>query len=392
MKRIVFIFLVLMSFVLAVPTAIQMDFLMSGVMDTTGRPLAGGKVYFYVNDGGTTTKAIYASSIILSANILASPLSLNDSGVPRYLPYGYGVYRVVIKDRTGLTKYTYTNISYGVGNAQTGVTDVRQVYGSNDSAIASAILAAGTSPNAILLFTPGEYTIGNTQTFPTNIALEFQPGAYLNIATAVEVIVSGSIIAEAQRIKTGAGTLTISSANNPIIYEVWRENGNKINIDSTIENTLKLEATIYSTGDVYSVGNIKNIGKLVISGNVYITGSISITGNIGITGNINVSGDISITGKVSISGNIYANTISVNSLSTNGNENVKFDIISTAVNASDGATIAHGKGANIRGVMSGYSTDQPGNTLVINNIDATNINFTSGFVGNATFYFVIVYI
>ena len=79
--------------------ATQFDFLLSQVRTST-TSLAGGKVYFY-STGTTTPQTVWLdpAETIPAAN----PYSLDANGTAQL--YGNGVYRIVIKDSAGVTKY-----------------------------------------------------------------------------------------------------------------------------------------------------------------------------------------------------------------------------------------------------------------------------------------------
>jgi hypothetical protein len=84
--------------------ATQFDFLLSQVRTST-TSLAAGKVYFY-SPGTTTAKAVY-----LDRNMgtqAANPYTLDANGTAQV--YGSGIYRVVIKDSAGVTKFDRDNI------------------------------------------------------------------------------------------------------------------------------------------------------------------------------------------------------------------------------------------------------------------------------------------
>lgn len=84
------------------------------VDDSTGAPLASGKVYTY--DAGTTTpKDTYADSGAVTPN--ANPIILDSRGEATV--YGTGTYKIVVKDSNDATIYTVDNyrVSGSVGTA-----------------------------------------------------------------------------------------------------------------------------------------------------------------------------------------------------------------------------------------------------------------------------------
>ena len=67
----------------------------------------------------------------------------------------------------------------------------------------------------------GDYTVTSAKVFPSNMALKFLPGARLNISTGIAATSQGYIEAGNYQIKTGVGTFSIVTANNPIILDDW---------------------------------------------------------------------------------------------------------------------------------------------------------------------------
>jgi len=84
--------------------ATQFDFLLSQVRTSTAS-LEGGKVYFY-EAGTTTAKDVYLDRA--QQTQAANPYTLDANSTA--LVYGAGLYRVVIKDISGVTKFDRDNI------------------------------------------------------------------------------------------------------------------------------------------------------------------------------------------------------------------------------------------------------------------------------------------
>ena len=80
-------------------TASLIDVLWSGLFNTSGAPLAGGKVYIYQAGTANLATNIYtdANSSVQSAN----PVTLDSYG--RASIFGSGVYKIVVKDSAGVT-------------------------------------------------------------------------------------------------------------------------------------------------------------------------------------------------------------------------------------------------------------------------------------------------
>jgi hypothetical protein len=81
-----------------------LEFLLSGVFDSSGNPLSGGKVYTYAV-GGTTDKPVYTDAA--KTHAASNPVILDGSG--RAIVYADGNYKFLIKDKNGATIFTVDN-------------------------------------------------------------------------------------------------------------------------------------------------------------------------------------------------------------------------------------------------------------------------------------------
>jgi len=93
---------------MSVNKAVQVDFLMSGIVDASGLPYAGGLVYTY-EPGTVTPKAMYtvADKSVAATN----PIVLDSRG--KALVFADGGYKVIVKTAAGTTLYTWDNLEYG---------------------------------------------------------------------------------------------------------------------------------------------------------------------------------------------------------------------------------------------------------------------------------------
>jgi hypothetical protein len=86
----------------------QIELLLAGFTDSSGNPLAAGKVYTY-EAGTTTDKTTYQDADGGVAH--ANPIILDSQG--RKLAYADGIYKFVIKDSDDNTLYTFDDLSFG---------------------------------------------------------------------------------------------------------------------------------------------------------------------------------------------------------------------------------------------------------------------------------------
>lgn len=138
--------------------AIQIETLLAGVSDSSGNPLAAGKVYSY-EAGTTTPKALYTDQ---SQSVEASnPVVLNSSGQAQV--YANGSYKLVVKDSDDQTLYTWDNLLFGINDE--GITWGDTTTGSSNAYVATpspdwGAYNDGKRIDVILNFT-------NTSTAPT---------------------------------------------------------------------------------------------------------------------------------------------------------------------------------------------------------------------------------
>lgn len=108
-------------------TAQQFDCLMSGLTDpSTGDPLSGGLVYTYVA-GTTINKTTWTNAS--KTTTAPNPITLDAYG--RYLAFGDGKYKFVVKTSAGTTLYTWDSLEYN--SVSTLASDTSNPHGASIS-------------------------------------------------------------------------------------------------------------------------------------------------------------------------------------------------------------------------------------------------------------------
>ena len=120
----------------------QVDYLLNGMRDTSGRSLSLGKVYTYL--AGTSTPAALYTARDKSGNA-TNPIILDSVG--RAVVYGDGIYKFVVKNSSDVTLYTMDYLTYEVSD------DVDSVYAGTSTGSANAY-AISPSP-AITAYATG---------------------------------------------------------------------------------------------------------------------------------------------------------------------------------------------------------------------------------------------
>jgi len=138
--------------------AIQVDFLIGGVTDSSGQPLAGGKIYTY-EAGTTTNKATYTDAD--ATTLATNPIILDGQG--KATIFASGEYKFKIDDSDDVTQYTIDGLKYEL------LTD-EDIYGGTSTGAANTYAITVTS--AITSYAAGQvYRFishqANTSTTPT---------------------------------------------------------------------------------------------------------------------------------------------------------------------------------------------------------------------------------
>lgn len=141
------------------------EFLLSQVR-ASGAVLSGGKVYFYVA-GTETPKTVWQDRG--KTTEAANPYTLDANGTAQV--FGDGLYRVVIKDASLVTKYDWDNIS---------IRDISgNVYDVADYASINAAVTAIGGTRATLQYATDQ-TLTSNLSLPSTLQLKPQNGAIIN--------------------------------------------------------------------------------------------------------------------------------------------------------------------------------------------------------------------
>lgn len=142
----------------------QVDFLLSGMTDTNGQALSGGKIYTY-SAGTTSNKTTWSD--FGETTPLTNPIILDAYGKKQV--FADGLYKFVVQNSSGATLYTFDNLLY---SPYTGVS----LYGgtATGSSGAYAITVSpplvGSPPTGMTVaFTANATSVGaNTNTLNVN--------------------------------------------------------------------------------------------------------------------------------------------------------------------------------------------------------------------------------
>jgi hypothetical protein len=226
-------------------------------IDSNGRPLAGGSVYFYIPNTSTLKNTWQdAGKTVLNTD----PVVLDANG--QAIIYGDGQYRQVVydvhnnliwdrlTDSPALNSEFQSFVSSVNGPSGSDVVGFNQgIAGSititsqdmlrqfvsvlsfgltgdgitdNSTAIATMLAGLGSS-NYEVLIPKGNYLVGSNVTIPTNLALRFQDGARLLIPNGVTVTLTNvELLAGRQQIFQCTGTgKVVGTVRNDLIFPEW---------------------------------------------------------------------------------------------------------------------------------------------------------------------------
>lgn len=189
----------------AATKAQSISFLLSQVR-ASGVALSGGKVDFYEAGGTTTRKTVWIDRN--KATPAANPYTLDSNGTAQL--YGDGLYRIVIKDSAGVTKYDRDNIS---------IKDVSNLaYDVADYASLAAAVASIGSTSATLQYSTDQ-TLAANLIIPATLELMPLNGAKIIHSTYTVTVNSSTALWPRHQIFNGTGAVTINNAS--AIYTAW---------------------------------------------------------------------------------------------------------------------------------------------------------------------------
>jgi hypothetical protein len=285
--------------------AVQVGFLLSGILGIDGKPLASGKVYSYA--GGTTIPKTLYTAADKTANA-ANPVILDASGKANV--YADGLYKFVVKDAAGVTLYTWDNLYYvfpsatatdivsiTYANSPYTASNVAQLIKTNSASgavtvnlptaignggLTIQVLKTSSDANAVTLDGYGTETINGAYTFAISsqyetvqIVSDNANWAVVNSNTSGSVTLTGTqtltnktltapvLGGTVTGIYTLGGTPTI---NSPVIATATINN-------STINSPTITSPTITTLVDAYTYDYVDFTGSSTIDGFSSTTGS-----------------------------------------------------------------------------------------------------------------------
>lgn len=247
----------------ATTKAQEVDFLISGLHDSSGNPLANGKVYIY--KAGTTTAA-YVYYDRHMTNAAPNPLILDSRGAATV--FGFGMYKFVVYDSNNNYIATYDNVDIGV--AVGNFIDIAEFtdYPNPYPSLNKAVTAIGSNPATLKITT---YTILEASlTVPENITLYVEHGGDIDVGAYTLTISGGFIAPPVTVFHNGAGNIIFDSKAVDYVRPEWwgapsgGEDTSRLNYAISAANG-KIPVVLLA-GKTYTLENIIPISGTVIMG------------------------------------------------------------------------------------------------------------------------------
>ena len=253
--------------------AIQIEFLLSGLIHpTTYTPLTEGTVYFYAA-GTTTAKNVWTEKEKTNA---FTSYELATGGIKQL--YGDGIYKIIVKDSSGTTVYTWDNI---------------KIRAHNYSVVTKTANYTATADDDVILVnnTSGHVTIS----FPTAADLEYP-------ITVIHITGSNNVVLDPYSTQTidGDSTYTFSSTNSAVIVV---SDGSNLRKGGNVALGLVSGATITLANTGLHILDSNASHDLIIKPGSNLTGDKTLTLTTGDADRtLSMGGNITTTAAVSITG------------------------------------------------------------------------------------------
>jgi hypothetical protein len=198
--------------------ALQVDMLASGVVDASGAPLAGGKVYTYAA-GTTTDKATYTDAAMLTE--AANPVILGNDGVANV--YAYGNYKFSIYSSADVLVRTLDNQYYMVPAYNQEI--VTEITTNTTLSALNQVIKADTSSGNI------------TVTLPTAVG---NNGVHI---TVIKTSASNTLTIDGNASETINGAATQDLGDLYEVMDVVSDNANWVIVNSNASSAVTLTGT-----------------------------------------------------------------------------------------------------------------------------------------------------
>lgn len=269
-------------------------------LDSNGDPVVGGQLYTY-ETGTTTAKTTWTDASKATPN--TNPVILDSRGqADVWIDASSTAYRFKLLDADGTTVWTVDDVrgtgvpitdfaatllndataaeametlTYAANTYYVDASEADQGAAGSGRSLKDIIDAVGTSQSAMLVFSHSgsgnttTYTVGTSETVPSNFRLQIEEGAILSIATGVTLTINGYVDSGPRHIFTCTGTGAVSFGEGSVerVYPEWWGNNTT---PGTTDMTAEIQAALVAvpSGNVvwlspyrYTVSSTLTISK-----------------------------------------------------------------------------------------------------------------------------------
>lgn len=280
MKRVLLALLLLLPAILSADTPSQVDFLIGGLTDSSGQPLAGGKVYTY-SAGTTSPKTTWQDSGKVTPQ--ANPVILDAQG--KKLVFADGAYKFRIDDANDVTQYTLDNLQFAKYSGS--ATYAGATTGSSNAYVATLSPALLSLANGAKITFEANHTNTGAATLNVNGLGAIELAHANDTPFAANEVVSGNTYTAVYEASTNAWLV-----ENPQV-PVW----------TSWTPTLSASGSMTYTSTSITYAKYIQIGKLVYF-KVFFTGTVGGTPSNGLNFTIPVTANADgVTGAVRVRDN-----------------------------------------------------------------------------------------
>ena len=238
----------------------SIQFLLSQVR-TSATSLVGGQVYFY-SAGTTTPQTVWLDRA--KTTPAANPYTLDANGTAQL--YGDGLYRAVIKDSAGVTRYDRDNLSFRDASGL--------AYNAADYASLAVAVAAIGSNTATLQYGNAQ-TVSANLSVPANIELMPLNGAIITVNSGQTLTYAGSTARwPAAQMFSGTGAVILSGSAR--VADVLWFGAVDVSAGGSTDSTAAFNAAINSLGSSSKIGTVHYKGTYLCSA---VTGYFNLPGD-----------------------------------------------------------------------------------------------------------------
>ena len=157
--------------------AVQVDFLVAGLVDISGNTLSNGKITFTETDG-TTLKTIWldAAQLIPATN----PVILENNGTKEI--FAEGTYSLQFRDQNDVVIATPQSFFFQSSEQNQDVIRAADFGSTLDDATITLAIASASGNDRTVYLTPGSWAINNNLTVPSNINYRYEMGSRSRVA------------------------------------------------------------------------------------------------------------------------------------------------------------------------------------------------------------------